>query len=295
MNMLSILRETTPLSEKDCFMVFTREKTDFDFPVHVHPEYELNFIENAKGAQRIMGDSIEEIENIELALVTSSNLEHGWMNHRCVPGTIIKEITIQFHPNLLNDQLLNRNQFRTIQNMFAKAAYGISFSETAIEQIKTKIYDLAADNDGFYSVMKLIELLYELSHDTAARMLSSRSFHAEKQQFNSRRVERIIQFLMENYTREVTLGDVSDLVGMTAVSVSRFLKLRTGRSFVDTLNDIRLGHASRRLIDTTHSVAEIALQSGFNNLSNFNRIFLKKKGCTPSDFRNKYRASKFFL
>lgn len=295
MNMLSILRETTPLSEKDCFMVFSREKTEFDFPVHVHAEYELNFIENAKGAQRIVGDSIEEIEDTELALVTSSNLEHGWVNHRLGEGKIIKEITIQFHPNLLNDQLLNKNQFRTIQSMFAKAAYGMSFSGEVTKQIKEKIYDLAADNDGFYSVMKLIELLYALSLDTTARTLSSRSFHADNQQFNSRRVERIIQFLMESYTEEVTLRDVSDLVGMTEVSVSRFLKLRTGRSFVDTLNDIRLGHASRKLIDTTHSIAEIALQSGFNNLSNFNRIFLKKKGCTPSDFRKKYRASKFFL
>src|SRR5690606_37201668 len=102
-----------------------------------------------------------------------------------------------------------------------------------------------------------------LSHDTTARMLSSRSFHADNQQFNSRRVERIIQFLMESYTEEVTLRDVSDLVGMTEVSVNRFLKLRTGRCFVDTLNDIRLGHASRKLIDTTHSIAEIALQSWF--------------------------------
>jgi len=82
---------------------------------------------------------------------------------------------------------------------------------------------------------------------------------------------------------------------MTDVSLSRFLKQRTGRTFVDTLNDIRLGHASRMLVDTTHSIAEIALLSGFNNLSNFNRIFMKKKGATPSDFRNKYRNSKFYL
>src|SRR5690606_21450297 len=133
------------------------------------------------------------------------------------------------------------------------------------------------------------------SHEKKERMISSSSFLADNKQYNNKRVERNIQFLMKSYMDEVTLRDVSDLVNKTELSVSRFLKLRTGRCFVDTLNDIRLGHASRKLIDTTHSIAEIALQSGFNNLSNFNRIFLKKKGCTPSDFRNKYRASKFFL
>lgn len=293
--MKSILRETTPLSEKDCFMVFSREKTEFDFPVHVHPEYELNFIENGKGAQRIVGDSIEEIDDLELALIASSDLEHGWMNHRYDGRKVIQEITIQFHPDLLDDQLLQRNQFRSIHSMFAKATYGVVFPKHTIEAIKGKIYDLAMEKEGFFSVLKFFELLYQLSQSDNIRILSSRSFHAENQKFESRRVEKIVQFLMQHYTRNVSLREVSDLVGMTEVSLSRFLKLRTGRNFIDTLNDIRLGHASRALIDTTHSITEIALQSGFNNQSNFNRIFLKKKGCTPSEFRNKYRASKIFF
>src|SRR5690606_29517979 len=123
----SILRETTPLSEKDCFMVFSREKTAFDFPIHVHPEYELNFIENAKGAQRVVGDSIEDITELELTLIASSDLEHGWLNHHC-DSKQIKEITIQFHPDLLNEQILLKNQFRSIQHMFERAAYGVTFS-----------------------------------------------------------------------------------------------------------------------------------------------------------------------
>lgn len=114
--MHSILRETTPLSEKDCFMVFSREKTEFDFPVHIHPEYELNFIKNAKGAQRIVGDSMEEIGDLELVLIASSDLEHGWVNPKEGMNSVIKEITIQFHANLMDNQLLQRNQFRTIHN-----------------------------------------------------------------------------------------------------------------------------------------------------------------------------------
>jgi len=140
----------------------------------------------------------------------------------------------------------------------------------------------------------LYDILFILSQDVHMRELCSRSFHSSIGQHDSRRVEKVLRYLSKNYQQEVSLGEAADLIGMTAVSLSRFLKQRTGRTFVDTLNDIRLGHASRMLVDTTHSIAEIALLSGFNNLSNFNRTFMKKKGATPTDFRTKYRNSKFY-
>jgi AraC-like DNA-binding protein len=78
---------------------------------------------------------------------------------------------------------------------------------------------------------------------------------------------------------------------MSDVAFSRFFKMRTGKTFVDTLNEVRLGHASRMLIDTTQSINEIAYRCGFNNMSNFNRIFKKKKKCTPKEFRLEYNAN----
>ena len=291
---ISILRETTPLSEKDCFMVFVRDKSSFDFPLHVHAEYELNFIENAKGAQRIVGDSMEEIDDLELAMIANADLEHGWFTHNCT-STKIKEITIQFHSELLNNQILSKNQFISIKRLFEKASYGVTFSKDTITQIKPLLFQLTKEREGFYAVLKLFDILYRLSKAGDNRRLSSRSFHDNLQEYDSRRIKKIIQHLLNNYKQDISLGEVGNLVGMTEVSVSRFLKQRTGRTFIDTLNDIRLGHASRMLVDTTHSIAEIALENGFNNLSNFNRIFLKKKGSTPSEFRNKFRDSKFYL
>ncbi|MCA5005162.1 AraC family transcriptional regulator [Sphingobacterium bovistauri] len=291
---VSILRETTPLLEEDCFMVFVREKSNFDFPLHVHAEYELNFIEDAKGAQRIVGDSIEEIEDIELSLIANADLEHGWFIHNCTSPKI-KEITIQFHADLLNSQILSKNQFISIKKLFEKAKYGVTFSKSTIKDIKSLLLDLPKEREGFYAVIKLFEILYKLSKSIDYRALSSRSFHNNLQDYDSRRINKIIQLLMENYRRDISLKEVGNLIGMTEVSVSRFLKQRTGRTFIDTLNDIRLGHASRMLVDTTHSIAEIALANGFNNLSNFNRIFLKKRGGTPSEFRNKFRDHKFYL
>ena len=128
------LREVTPLSSENCFIYISRTKTEFTYPIHFHPECELNFIENAKGVKRIVGDSIEEIENLELVLITGANLEHAWINGNCKSGCI-QEITIQFHEDLFIN-ILTRNQFRAIREMFEKAKHGLVFPIETAEKVK---------------------------------------------------------------------------------------------------------------------------------------------------------------
>lgn len=292
--MNTVFREVTPLSNKDCFMIFSREKTEFTFPIHTHAECELNFIENAAGAKRIVGDSIEEIGDLELTLIVNPNLEHGWTNHNC-HSKEIKEITIQFHRDLLNDQLLQKNQLCSLREMLQRANYGLTFSRGAIEQIKERLYSLYSEKEGAHSVFKLFGILYDLSLDTSMRKLASPTMESDVKIYKSRRIEKAYNYMLENYSREIHLSDVAGLVGMTEVSFSRFFKKRTSRSFVDSLNEIRLGYATRMLVDTTTSVAEICFACGFNNISNFNRIFKKKKGCTPKEFRENYTESRIFL
>ncbi|PSL49752.1 hypothetical protein CLV51_1011087 [Chitinophaga niastensis] len=108
-----LLREITPLTQSDCFTLFSREKKEFDFPLHYHDEFELNFIQHAKGAKRIIGDHIEDIEEPELVLV-GPNLQHGWFTNKHGGGTI-KEITIQFHRDLFDEKFLQRNQMNFIK------------------------------------------------------------------------------------------------------------------------------------------------------------------------------------
>lgn len=290
----SVLREVTPLSAGDCFMIFSREKKEFTYPIHVHDEFELNFIENGAGAKRVVGDSVEDIEDLELTLIANSELEHGWLNGNC-ESPCIKEITIQFHGNLFNNTLLQKNQFRSVKEMFEKAAFGLTFSRNTILDMKDRLYTLASQNNGGHSVLTLFGLLYDLSLSSSMRELSNRSFTEMVQSYNSRRIKRAYNYIFENYEKPITLADAANLIGMTETSFSRFFKKQTGRSFVESLNNIRLGKASRMLVDTTDSVVEISLNCGFNNLSNFNRIFKKKKGCTPGEFRNNYKQSRIFL
>ena len=280
-----ILKEITPLTQSDCFSLFSRSKKEFDFPLHYHEEYELNFIQNAAQAKRVVGDHVEEIGDLELVLV-GPNLQHGWFTNKC-KGKIINEITIQFHRDLFDEKFLQRNQLSFIRTLLERASRGVLFSEATTSSITPRLTELQQKH-GFDSVLELLSVLHDLSTSRNIRTLSNSGFTIETPSYNSRRIEKIMSYINNNFNENITLGDAAKIAGMAEVSLSRFFKLRTGKTFIETLNEVRLGHATRMLIDTTNSVNEIAYKCGFNNMSNFNRIFKKKKESTPKEFRQSY-------
>lgn len=284
-----LLREITPLTQSDCFTLFSRVKTDFDFPLHYHDEFELNFIHNGKGAKRMIGDHLGEIDDLELVLV-GPNLQHGWFTHQ-LKGQKLHEITIQFHRDLLDEKFLQRNQMSFIRNMFEKSLRGIFFSKETAKFIMPRLIDLTRKH-GFDSVLDLFSILHDLSTSRNMKTLSNTSFNnTQSISYNSRRINIVMEYLNKNFKNEVSLTEASRLAAMSEVAFSKFFKTRTGKTFVDTLNEVRLGHASRMLIETTQSINEIAYCCGFNNMSNFNRLFKKKKNCTPKEFRSAYNSS----
>jgi AraC-like DNA-binding protein len=254
---------------------------------------ELNLILNAKGARRIVGDHIDSIDDLELVLV-GPNVYHAWFTHQC-RSEEIKEVTIQWHKDLFEDKLLRRNQLSFIRSMMERSQKGILFSPETTKLLAPRIISLNQKN-GFDGVLELLSILHDLSTSRNMRTLSDGSFTDQHFTYNSRRIEKAFEYMNTNYDKSITLGEVAKLVSMTDVSFSRFIKKRTGNTFVDSLNEIRLGHASRMLIDTTHSIAEISYHCGFNNISNFNRIFKKKKTCTPKEFRENFTSgSRVFI
>jgi transcriptional regulator GlxA family with amidase domain len=178
-----------------------------------------------------------------------------------------------------------------IRKMFEKSLRGILFSRETTEAITPRLVSLT-EKHGFDSVLELLSILHDLSTSRNIRTLSNTSFNnTESISYNSRRIHVVMEYLNKNFHKEVSLPEVAKLIAMSDVAFSRFFKMRTGKTFVDTLNEVRLGHASRMLIDTTQSINEIAYRCGFNNMSNFNRIFKKKKKCTPKEFRLEYNAN----
>lgn len=288
-----ILREITPLSDKDCFYIVDRHKKEFTYPLHCHGEYELNFIEHGNGLRRIVGDSVETVGEYDLVLISTTELEHVWEQGDCTSEDI-REITIQFDPHFF-DSLIDTNQFDRVKAMLDKGRNGLCFPINAIMKVYF-LLDNLPESKGFYAVTQFLTLLYELSFFTdEARKLSSSSFAKVNLQANSRRVLKVQQYIDEHFQDEIHLNQLASIVGMTPTAFSRFFKQRTGKKLSDYVIDIRLGHASRLLVDTTMSVAEICYDCGFNNLSNFNRIFKRKKNCSPSEFRETYFKKKVIV
>ena len=292
--MAKVLRETPPITEKDCFYIVERHKSQFNYPIHSHEEFELNFVEHCAGVHRVVGDSIEEVGDYDLVLVTGDGLEHAWQQGNCTSPDV-REITIQFSSSLLDNRLLDRNQFTSIRKMFDRARLGVAFSMTAILKVYNLLDGLASQQERFEQFLMMLKLLYDLSQDSEARTLASSSFAQKETGRESRRVAKVKEYISAHYAEELRLEELASLVGMTPSAFSRFFKKHTTCTLSDYIIDIRLGAAARMLVDTTASVSEICYACGFNNLSNFNRMFKARRGYTPRDFRAFFTKSRVYV
>jgi AraC-like DNA-binding protein len=289
-----VIHEITPLMGKDVLYIADRRKKEFTYPIHNHEVYELNFVEHAAGVRRIVGDSSEVIGDYDLVLITSPDLEHVWEQNECTSQDI-REVTIQFDFDFSDSSIFGRNPFNSMRKMMVEAQKGLCFPMDAIMKVYQQLHTLSSIKDGFYAFKQFLAILYELSRCDGARSLASSSFAKVDVASDSRRVLKVKNYISENYQHEIRLSDMASLAGMSASAFSRFFKLHTGRNLTDYIIDMRLGYASRQLVDSTDSIAEISYRCGFNNPSNFNRIFRKKKGCSPSEFRENYHKTRVIV
>lgn len=287
-----IFKEKSPLSNRDCFVVFERRKDSFTFPVHIHPEYELNYVEGAKGARRIVGDSLELIGDKDLVLIANPKLKHAWKDGE-KGHTDIHEITIQFHASLL-ENYLDKKQFSTIQKLFQKASRGVVFGEKTVEQVLPliRILTLELERDGFYSVMKLLIIFYELSKAEDIRLLAS------SDRFSLSRDEVLLakmdNFISENVNNGLRLPMVAEELNMSTSTFSRFLKSTTNLSYTEYLLDFKVNMAIRKL-KGNEPIGDIVEQCGFNSTSYFYRVFKRFKNMTPVEFRTAYQKQQIFV
>lgn len=158
-----------------------------------------------------------------------------------------------------------------------------------------RLIHISQIKEGFYSMSELFHILYELSKFDDARELSSSSFARVKPNEESRRVAKVKDYIATHYIEEIRLEQMSELANMSPTAFSRFFKLRTGKTLAEYIVDIRLGHAARMLVDTNEPVSQICFKTGFNTLTNFNRLFKKRKGCSPTEFREKYAKTKVIV
>lgn len=283
--------------DTDALYIADRHKSEFSYPVHNHDVFELNFVENAAGVKRIVGDSNEVIGDYDLVLITNPTLEHAWEQHECRSNDI-REITIQFNFGAgitEADYFFGKTPFESIRHMMKEAQKGMAFPMSSIMKVYERLSGLSQITDRFTALMEFLNILHTLSLCTGARTLATTSYAKVNIEDDSRRILRVKKYISDNYMYELRLKSLADLANMSESAFCRFFKLHTGRRLSDYIIDIRLGYATRLLIDTTETIAEICFKCGYNNMSNFNRIFKRKKGCSPTEFRNSHHKIKVIV
>lgn len=283
-----ILKEITPLGKNDLFIANYWPDNQMDFPLHFHEDYELNLTLNVRG-KRILGNLVEDFTEKDL-VITTPNVLHCYKRDDAFLNTRCEVVVIQFPKELPSWGIFDTDQLRDIRNMLCQPAPGLKFSEETAEAVRERLLRLPTV-EGFEGVQLFFDILHELAcaDRTQVELIGVQS--SDSSFPHSRRINRIVQFVEKNYNRKISLEDVGELVGMSASSVSRFFKKRTRHNFWDYLNGFRIDRAAQMMIETEHTISEISYACGFNNISNFNRVFRERIGTTPSDYRNKFKES----
>ncbi len=285
---MNIYREITPLKNPDVFVVIDSVCNGFDYPIHNHPEYELNLIAGMSGT-RIVGDSIERYTEYDLVLL-GPYLYHKWDGDAQMQqnGQPYRVITIQFAMELFSGQLFQKERFIKIRQLLRDSSRGIKFHGKTFEAAMRIMIGLTEDK-GFTNIIEFLQLLDLLSQTSDTTFLASEGFSPKALRSDSNRIQVAYGYILKHFTNaDLKIGDVASLVNMSDSAFSHFFQKFAFRSFTDFLIDIRVGHTCKLLLDTDDTVNQIASKSGFNNLANFNRLFKKYRACTPVEYRRRY-------
>lgn len=280
--MNQILQEIVPITEDDLFIIFNRPNAKFSYPIHSHPEYEINLVMNTSGT-RVIGDNEEEFKGLDLVM-TGPNLPHVWKSE----SETNHVITIQFSSDMLADQIVSKRVFMPIRQLLIDSIQGLHFYGSDAERIRDEIMELL-DMQGFQTATKFFSILCSMATATKRKLVSN--MYESEILINiskSRRITKACKYIEENISQKISLSDVAMLVNMSESAFSHFFKKKTGISFITHVNNLRVAKACDMLINTSSSASEICYDCGFNNKSNFIRIFTKKKQMTPIEYRKYY-------
>jgi AraC-like DNA-binding protein len=269
------------------FICRRRVDPRFGFYWHFHPEIELTYIVRSRG-RRFVGDSIEPYDDGDLVLL-GPNLPHTWASDPRRAGRQ-EALFCQFSESFLGPDFLRAPELAPVRRLLDRAAHGLRFGGRTQKAVARRMEEMQR-LQGLGRLAALLEVLDQLARSREQRPLSSREFVPALRPGDAGRIDRVCRILNERFTERVTLAEAAAAAHLSVPAFSRFFRRKTGRTLVAYLNELRTSLACRELIETERSVSDIAFDSGFNNLSNFNRRFLQLKGMSPRDFRRQFQSA----
>jgi AraC-like DNA-binding protein len=255
----------------------------FQCPFHHHPELELTLIVRSSG-QRYVGDHVGRFAAGDLVLMGPS-LPHMYINEVRHSGPAHSRV-LQFLPDCLGAGFFQLRELKAVRVLLDRSRVGLSFYGETRDRVAALMNSLAGLRD-FERLLAFLRMLQILARSREYRLLASPNYSPSLALYQGERINSVCELISKKFQEGVTQKEAARLAGMSVPSFSRFFRRATNKTFRGFLNEVRIGHASQRLLETDRTVAEVCYESGFSNLSNFNRQFLKLRKVSPSDFRRK--------
>lgn len=277
--------------ENSSFSVTHHVESHFLKVWHYHPELELVLSLKSTGT-RFVGDSIKKFEENDVVLL-GENLPHMWLNDddyfKEDNQLVAEDIVIHFTKDFLGDNFLETHELKPISDLLHKSKYGIKFNGVNKKIIKG-IKKINQHKPSIKRTLKFIQVLHLLSQQKEYEYLSSEAYvHSFKQNQNDI-LDKTFEYIFENFAEAITLHDVAKIANMNPSAFSRFFKRVSRKTFSKYLNEVRIGYACKKLIENKSNIAAICYESGYNNISNFNRQFRDIKNMSPRAYAAKQQS-----
>ncbi|MGO4292220.1 AraC family transcriptional regulator [Chitinophaga sp. RAB17] len=258
-----------------------------------HINFEIALLENCSG-KRFIGDHIEDFNGPELVLL-GSYVPHCWQYYQLIDPLISPQaVVIHFFPNFLGKELLEKPEAKQLNILFEKAAKGVLFTGSTLHTAKMIMHQMVFVS-GLTRIALMIRLLDILSQSETSSVLSSPFYNTVENSGEAKKINKVFDHIFQNFRNDITLQEVADLIPMSSAAFCRFFKRNTNRTLIDFVKEVRIGHAAKLLLEGHYNVAEASYNSGYNNISNFNKHFKEIKGLSPRDFMKQYEDKENLL
>jgi len=255
----------------------------FDAPYHFHPELELTWIRKGYG-KRYIGGKVSDFKSGDLVLV-GPNVPHCWINETETSEENVLATVIQFTQNFAGEMFWELPEFMGIRKLFELSRSGLMIKGATRQQVVVKMANLT-NADRFQKLILLFEILYEISSSSEIEIVDLRPTEFGFSSSDTHRFQKIFAYLIENYQNEVSLKTVSEIANLTPTAFCRYFKFVTRKTLVEIVTEFRINQSCQLLRNSEKSVYEICFESGFGNISYFNKTFKKITGKTPLQYRN---------
>lgn len=277
-----LLTQRLPLTEDTSFVAKTFRTPNFEVPWHQHIECEIILFTEGAGMS-FVGNHVGTF-NIGDIYFIGSNLPHTFQKQS--DDLVTSAVVIQFTEDFWGSAFISLPESNSIMNLFKKGQQGLKISGNCKKQIEPLIQELE-NLQGFQRIISLCKCLQLIAEGDELIALSTQNNFLLNHRSQSR-IDRIFQYTIDHFKYPITLEDIAKTSCMSVPAFCSFFKKSTKKTYVEFLNEIRIGYACKMLIDTDEKILNICYMSGYNTLAHFNKQFLKLKNMTPSQYRNLY-------